>query len=201
VNAAVPTPMTRQGAHRGPRPKHASKRHGLCHSHRDTSSLVRAHKPGDRSGGSRFLQTDPIEGSGPNAYDYVGQDPINRTDLNGQCWGFCWVSHAARWAAHKVVKHWRIIAQVATFAAGVAAIGAVCGMTALLGCMAAGMVIGGASAAARYVEGSAGTRHFSTNRLLFHTTVGFALGYALYPWRVLAGGSFLKWGISALRWW
>lgn len=42
-----------------------------------------------------FLQTDPIEGSGPNAYDYVGQDPINRTDLNGECWHvfFCGSKH------------------------------------------------------------------------------------------------------------
>jgi uncharacterized protein RhaS with RHS repeats len=31
----------------------------------------------------RFLQTDPIQGAGPNAYDYVGQDPVNQNDLSG----------------------------------------------------------------------------------------------------------------------
>ncbi len=31
----------------------------------------------------RFLQTDPIPGGRPNAYDYADQDPINNYDLAG----------------------------------------------------------------------------------------------------------------------
>jgi RHS repeat-associated protein len=32
----------------------------------------------------RFLQTDPVVGGSANPYDYVNQDPLNDTDLNGQ---------------------------------------------------------------------------------------------------------------------
>ena len=33
----------------------------------------------------RFLQTDPVDGGSANDYDYTNQDPINQTDLNGEC--------------------------------------------------------------------------------------------------------------------
>jgi RHS repeat-associated protein len=34
-----------------------------------------------------FLQVDPVFGGSANAYDYVDQDPVNNTDLNGEwCW-------------------------------------------------------------------------------------------------------------------
>lgn len=75
---------TRQSACSARRAKHASKRRGFCHTHRDVSTLVTAYKPGDRTGGLVFLQTDPIPGGSANAYDYCFQDPINCTDLNGQ---------------------------------------------------------------------------------------------------------------------
>jgi hypothetical protein len=46
-----------------------------------------------------FLQTDPIPGGSANAYDYAGQDPINRYDLAGT---FS--------ISHFIKKHWKAIA-------------------------------------------------------------------------------------------
>ncbi|ELP62745.1 DNRLRE domain-containing protein [Streptomyces turgidiscabies] len=38
----------------------------------------------------RFLQVDPVPGGSANAYDYVNQDPVNGTDLDGRCfWDGC----------------------------------------------------------------------------------------------------------------
>ncbi len=36
-----------------------------------------------RVGGSRFLQTDPVEGGSANDYDYTNADPVNDFDLAG----------------------------------------------------------------------------------------------------------------------
>ncbi|MGB8651593.1 MAG: RHS repeat-associated core domain-containing protein [Mycobacteriales bacterium] len=49
----------------------------------------------------RFLQTDPVAGGSANAYDYVYQDPINKFDLDGRCWGCGWFK-----------KHWKAVATV-----------------------------------------------------------------------------------------
>jgi RHS repeat-associated protein len=51
----------------------------------------------------RFLQTDPVPGGSANNYDYVYQDPINKLDLNGQCWT-CWAKKAVSSAAGFVSK-------------------------------------------------------------------------------------------------
>lgn len=40
----------------------------------------------------RFLTTDPVAGGSANDYDYVGADPVNSTDLNGQWRRPRWVS-------------------------------------------------------------------------------------------------------------
>lgn len=39
---------------------------------------------------ARFLQPDPLGyASGPNLYAYVGNDPLNNTDPNGECVPYC----------------------------------------------------------------------------------------------------------------
>lgn len=74
---------TRQGTCCAPRPKHASwERH--CRSHDRASPQVSPHELRPRVGGSRFLETDPIEGGSANDYDYVEGDPINNLDLDGR---------------------------------------------------------------------------------------------------------------------
>jgi RHS repeat-associated protein len=59
----------------------------------------------------RFLSVDPQPGGSANDYEYAGANPINTTDLNGQCW-ICAVGH---WAwNHK----WDIALTAATFVPG-----------------------------------------------------------------------------------
>ena len=56
----------------------------------------------------RFLGVDPVIGGNANPYVYP-QDPINMSDLNGMCWGVCWVTHAAKGAWHYVQRNpWKI---------------------------------------------------------------------------------------------
>ena len=56
----------------------------------------------------RFLQVDPVFGGSCNPYDYTCQDPVNGSDLTGQCFlGIClstvvgWAVTAAIWTVSK----------------------------------------------------------------------------------------------------
>jgi hypothetical protein len=78
----VPTEVLQSaGVYR--RPKQASGRVSFCKTHGSASSLVRAPNGWPRSGGSRFLEVDPVPGGSANDYDYCFQDPVNCTDLGG----------------------------------------------------------------------------------------------------------------------
>ena len=104
----------------------------------------------------RFLAVDPVEGGNLNPYDYVGQDPVNGYDLDGQ-WG--WFR-----------RNWRRVARIAIFAAGVA--GAVaCGAVVLCA-----VGVGAAAAAAGYAARHAGRRSFRWSDILAQTFVGGASG-------------------------
>jgi RHS repeat-associated protein len=48
-----------------------------------TNLILMGARPYDPSSG-RFLATDPIDGGSLNSYDYAGQDPINKYDLDGK---------------------------------------------------------------------------------------------------------------------
>lgn len=77
------------------RPRHASERARHCRSHDQASAQVRARELRARVGGSRFLETDPVEGGSANDYDYGNADPVNSFDLDGQ-WPKCgWCRSAA----------------------------------------------------------------------------------------------------------
>jgi hypothetical protein len=68
----------------------------------------------------RFLQTDPVAGGSANAYDYVGQDPINGYDLDGRCWT-CWAKtawHATRHAVSSAARTAWKYRDVGEFAVG-----------------------------------------------------------------------------------
>ena len=80
-----PGPKACQSARRDPRPKHVSRRRGLCHTHDRASSQVKPTNYDARIGGSTFLEVDPVEGGSANDYDYVAGDPVNQFDLDGNC--------------------------------------------------------------------------------------------------------------------
>jgi RHS repeat-associated protein len=60
----------------------------------------------------RFLQTDPVKGGSANAYDYVYQDPINKLDLDGRCWGggdWCHPIKEAKKAYRQAIRGYAVI--------------------------------------------------------------------------------------------
>jgi hypothetical protein len=90
----------------------------------------------------RFPSTDPVHGGNLNAYEYAHADPLNRYDLNGK-----WSSRK-KWRTFrkKSRRKWtRRAIRGAAWVGGAVATGAICGMTAGAGCLAAGFVLGAAT--------------------------------------------------------
>ena len=90
----------------------------------------------------RFLQTDPIPGGSANAYDYAGQDPINRYDLNGQCWQM-WKKKCHKFigkSVHFVAEHKKGILAGVGVAAGVISLASGLGELAGAGFLAADLL-------------------------------------------------------------
>ena len=58
----------------------------------------------------RFLQVDQVAGGSANAYDYVGQDPVNGRDLGGtynvQCSDHFWGLQCTLWLGKKGTHSW-----------------------------------------------------------------------------------------------
>jgi RHS repeat-associated protein len=109
----------------------------------------------------RFLSVDPVPGGSANRYDYVFGDPINKLDLDGNCWG-------CRWVKRHIVKHWRGIAQVALWsAAGIAGAACIAATAGVCGGVVAGYLIAGGLGAAA----GAGSYALSGGK---HTKRGYA---------------------------
>lgn len=83
MRATAPASRTRQSACWRLDRNHASERARNCRSHDRASAQLSGGDYGARVGGSRFLETDPIEGGSANDYDYAAGDPINNLDLDG----------------------------------------------------------------------------------------------------------------------
>jgi RHS repeat-associated protein len=85
---------------KGPRPSQASRYGYLGGKQRSTELASGAIAMGARSylpTIGRFLQVDPVNGGSANPYDYVGQDPLDASDLTGNCiWGNAICQLAAR---------------------------------------------------------------------------------------------------------
>lgn len=156
MHETVPAPTTRQSASCDPGQKHASKRHGLCHAHRDTSPQARTVEPGDRIGGSRFTQPDPIEGGCANEYTYAWGDPLNNPDLSGQGTpgrdSLAW-QHGGTCGSHSV---WGTVGRIALGVGAVAGIVAIGVATAGVGdvIIAGGVTVGGGATAVGFGAGA-----------------------------------------------
>lgn len=115
----------------------------------------------------RFLQVDPVPGGSANDYDYVYQDPVNKTDLDGRCWGGCWFSSLGSWANN----HRQLIA-TAVVVAGVV------GGIACMASVVCGVAVGVAAGAAFYAAYHAGKSDFSWRDMAVDAAIGGVTGGA-----------------------
>lgn len=97
----------------------ANPRYGYLGSHqRNTGDAlaqitlmgVRLYNPNT----GRFLSVDPVPGGSANAYEYAGQDPVNKLDLDGRCWQV-WQKRCR--GEHSGYRAWKSAAKMAVWAA------------------------------------------------------------------------------------
>ena len=140
----------------------------------------------------RFLQVDPVFGGSCNAYDYVCQDPLNGTDLNGEVhWGpsktfVLTFAQALEFDTALIVAGWagENLGPVAGDLVG--QIGGPVGAI-LDAAVSAGSVVGGvylkrwASALTNILVATASNDQLDLNKVRFKITVGFGFKSYLFP--------------------
>ena len=125
-----------------------------------------------------FLSIDPVPGGNANPYNYVDADPINKFDLDGNCWWGCSVWRHVR---HAVSHHWASVARYAGHVALGVAAGAlmlgVCAGTGGIGCMLAGAAIWGSAGIIDYSISHHGWQHASARGAMSSYDKGYGIGF------------------------